>query len=349
MENQLDIGLEYSQRSEYWLEKTRELSPQRGSPKRRDRKPLIVCGHGARMQIDRGTLFVRNGYTHYPQEREEFRFFRGDPHLPGRIIIFDASGSISLDVLRWLGERNIPLIQIDWQGNVICVANMNYSANPKLVQRQLEMGNSQIEFRKLLTLKFKNSILTLKMFSEKYEAQIAIDFLRHSLTKLKSPKLLSTHELLGLEGSSAAKYFEAWQRIPIHWKLRQRDLIPVEWNYIGARRSTIARGNVNARHPFNAMLNYAYAVLHSQIKLQIIAQGFDPTIGIFHRKQQYRDAFVLDRMEPFRPIVDGQILKMIFRETYSVNDFATTHDGYCRLNSQLARRIVQNVMEKISP
>jgi CRISPR-associated protein Cas1 len=305
---------------------------------------LVICGHGTRFQIDRGTLFIRNGFTHYPQEREEFRFFRGDANLPTRIIIFDASGSISHDVLQWLGERNIPLIQIDWQGNVICVANMNYSADTKLVQKQLAMSNSQIEICKLLISKFKNSISTLKMFSEKYEAQIAIEFLRNSITKLKSPKLLTTNELLGLEGVSAAKYFEAWQRIPIHWKLKQRDLIPVDWKYIGVRRSAIAQGNINARHPFNAMLNYAYAVLYSQIKLQTIADGYDPTIGILHRKRKYRDAFVLDRMEPFRPIVDGQILKMIFRETFSADDFVVTDEGFCRVNPQLCRKIVQAVV-----
>ena len=161
---------DWAERSEYWLGKSQELPSNKGQIKRRDRRSLLICGHRARFQIDRGTLFIRNGFTHYPQEREEFRFFRGDPYLPSRIIIFDASGSISLDVLQWLGERNIPLIQIDWQGNVICVANMNYSADAKLVQNQLEMSNSQIEIRKLVILKFKNPISTLKMFWEKYEA-----------------------------------------------------------------------------------------------------------------------------------------------------------------------------------
>ena len=168
MEHGSNPSADWAERSEYWLGKPQESLSHKGRIKRRDRRSLIICGHGVRLQIDRSTLFVRNGFTHYPQKREEFRFFRGDANLPTRIIIFDASGSISFDVLQWLGERNIPLIQIDWQGNVICVANMNYSANPKLVQKQLEMGNSQIEFRKLLTLKFKNSISTLKMFSEQY-------------------------------------------------------------------------------------------------------------------------------------------------------------------------------------
>ena len=343
MDKLVDGDTMWAERSEYWLGKAHEMPGRKGPAKRRDRRPLMICGHSARLQIDRGTLFVRNGFTHYPQKREEFRFFKGDPNLPTRIIIFDASGSISFDVLEWLGQRQIPLIQIDWQGNVICVANSNYSANPKLVQKQLELANSQAEFRNLLILKFKNSISTLKMFSEHFEAQGAIEFLKRSISKLKEAKLLSNNELLGLEGVTAAKYFEAWQRIPIRWKLNRRDIIPVDWKFIGARRSAIAQGNINARHPFNAMLNYAYAVLHSQVKLQIISEGLDPTIGIFHRKRKYRDALVLDRMEPFRPIVDGEILKLIFRETFSTNDFVVTDEGHCRLNSQLARRIVQVV------
>jgi len=102
MEKLLEINDEYAERSEYWLEKSVPSRTHGGPAKRRDRRPLIICGHGARLNIDRGTLLIKNGFTHYPQEREEIRFFRGDPHLPSRIIIFDASGSITFDVLEWL-------------------------------------------------------------------------------------------------------------------------------------------------------------------------------------------------------------------------------------------------------
>ena len=84
-------------------------------------------------------------------------------------------------------------------------------------------------------------------------------------------------------------------------------------------------------------------MLHSQVKLQIIAEGLDPAIGIFHRERKYRDALVLDRVEPFRPIVDGELLKMVFRETFSANDFVVTDEGFCRVNPQLGRKIVQAV------
>ena len=334
----------WAERSEYWLEKSREKSARKGPAKRRDRRPLIICGHGARLNVDRGTLYIKNGFTHYPQKQEEFRYFRGDPHLPSRIIIFDASGSITFDALEWLSQKNIPLIQIDWQGNVNCVANTNYSANPKLIQKQLEQlkkGKSENEFRKLLLAKFRNSISTLDMFPNSEEKEIAINFLKEACKKLRSTQALSKNALLGLEGDSAAKYFRVWRGIPINWKLSKRDLIPKDWYFIGVRRSALAKSNRNARHPVNAMLNYAYAVLHAQVKLQIIAEGLDPTIGICHQKAKYRDALVLDRMEPLRPVVDREIMRLILSETFSTSDFVVTNEGFCRVNSQLSRKIVQ--------
>ena len=91
----------------------------------------------------------------------------------------------------------------------------------------------------------------------------------------------------------------------------------------------------------NAILNYPYAILHAQVKMQIIAEGLDPTIGLSHSQRKYRDALVLDRMEPLRPIIDAEILKLILKETLTPDDFTITNEGHCRLNPQLAKRIVQ--------
>ena len=112
MDQYLIDDIEWAERSEYWNKKSLENPINHRINKRRDRRPIIICGHGARLQIERGTLLIRNGFTHYPQTREEYRYFRGDPHLPSRIIIIDASGSISFDVLTWISEQEIPLIQL---------------------------------------------------------------------------------------------------------------------------------------------------------------------------------------------------------------------------------------------
>jgi CRISP-associated protein Cas1 len=57
------------------------------------------------------------------------------------------------------------------------------------------------------------------------------------------------------------------------------------------------------------MLNYAYAVLESQIRIKAISEGYDPTLGILHHGRDKSSKFVFDLMEPERPKVDRRILE----------------------------------------
>jgi CRISPR-associated protein Cas1 len=55
------------------------------------------------------------------------------------------------------------------------------------------------------------------------------------------------------------------------------------------------------RHLVNEMLNYAYAVLESQVRIATVSQGLDSTIGYLHASRSGRVALVYDLMEPLRP------------------------------------------------
>ena len=39
-------------------------------------------------------------------------------------------------------------------------------------------------------------------------------------------------------------------------------------------------------------------------------------------------------------MVDAEIMKLILKEALTPGDFTITNEGYCRLNPQLARKIV---------
>ncbi len=343
MDQEVIDGHEWAQRLEYWAIKSRQNPFNHRNNKRRDRRPIIICGHGARLQIERKTLLIQNGFTHFPHVREIYRYFPGDPHLPSRIIIIDASGSISFAVLNWLAEQGIPLVKLDWQGNLLCIGNAAYSADPKLVAVQrnsIKSGAAQQEFRKLIAEKFRNSIKTLGLLPKSPIKLEAINYLNSAIIELSSRKSISSDQMLGIEGQAAVCYFAVWREIPLKWKLSKKEFIPQDWDKIGPRRSAIGKSNRNARHPLNAMLNYAYALLHNQVKMQIIAEGRDPTIGLSHSQVKYRDALVLDRMEPLRPVVDGLVLELLMKETLTRADFTITKEGFCRLNPQLARKVV---------
>ena len=106
-------------------------------------------------------------------------------------------------------------------------------------------------------------------------------------------------------------------------------------------------GNRNATHPVNAMLNYAYTVLESQMRIATVSQGLDPTLGYLHVCRPRRIALVYDLMEPLRPLVDRLVLDLVLSHTFSPHDFELSADGICRLHPQLARQLVQLAVDDI--
>lgn len=93
--------------------------------------------------------------------------------------------------------------------------------------------------------------------------------------------------------------------------------------------------NRRATHPVNAMLNYAYGMLEIRTRIAIIADGFDPTIGIVHGDTRAdRDTFVFDRMEPGRPEAERRVLALLNEHEFSTKDFGVSENGTCRINPQ---------------
>lgn len=117
-------------RSEIWRSRVERASVRR-TKRAKPQAALTLAGHGVSLRIHGGALEIKNGLTHYPQQRETYLFFRGDIDLPERIMLLDCSGSISFDVLSWLSEQKMSLVRIDWRSEIVCVAGASgYSANP---------------------------------------------------------------------------------------------------------------------------------------------------------------------------------------------------------------------------
>jgi CRISP-associated protein Cas1 len=134
--------------------------------------------------------------------------------------------------------------------------------------------------------------------------------------------------------------------------LKQRP-IPEDWHTHKSRSALREELRINrgATHPVNATLNYAYGVLIGRAQVQLFAEGYDPTIGILHGRENERGmypAFALDRMEPMRPIVDRAVLQVIRDVTFTATDFLIQQDGVCRLNPELARRVTLLAIDVLS-
>jgi CRISPR-associated protein Cas1 len=61
----------------------------------------------------------------------------------------------------------------------------------------------------------------------------------------------------------------------------------------------------------NAALDYGYAVLRGAIARGLVAHGLMPSIGLFHASEQNAFNLADDVIEPFRPLVDLFVYRMI--------------------------------------
>ena len=344
-----DEDSDWYDRSEFW----RAYEPKKKGPPRKFsyREPLFICGHGAHIRVEHNSLFIRNGFTHYPQEQEKIRLFPGDGNLPDRIVLLDTSGGITFDALTWIFEQGISLVQIDWRGRVNCVGNSSGSPyRRELVERQLKLKGSRhaVEFsRELIGNKFDNSISTIKaLFPASEKSNYVVGEIQKYRSRLDHlPKSGQQSKILGLEGAVAVVYFRSWHGVPLNWSGLKKKPIPPNWLQIGPRTMSWRKGGDNARHPINAMLNYGYAMLISQLRGQVIATGLDPSIGIAHGNSQNRIPLVYDLIEPLRPIVDCVILRFALSHLFAPDDFTINRFGACRINPQLATVVAKQTSE----
>lgn len=253
--------------------------------------------------------------------------------------------------MAWLSEHSIPLIQINWRGEVINVV----SENPQIViptklkyQLKTRNQNGGLNFAlKLIRAKIANSIETLQhAFPKNGHVDSAISKPENEIGQLKRNSPQTVSQLMGLEGRVGYAYFNAWYACPIKWKGTDRHPIPDDWRQIGRRSSKLGSAshpNRFATHPINAMLNYAYGILEGQVRMQVVAAGLDPTIGILHGNARGQHGLVYDLMEPLRPTIDRKILEFVQARTFHPTDFNLTNNGNCRLNPELARNVVKTI------
>lgn len=341
-------------RNEHWL--SRDLVPRRYSARwERSTRPLVLCGHGASLRVDKGSLLIRDGFTHWPQERIEYRLFKGARDLPPRIVMLDGSGSLSFDVLTWLSEQNLPLIRLDYQGDVVSViGGTGFAMKPDKLLWQVETRNDperRLAFScQLIKDKLSATLRTLqRVIPSRPERDAALARTEATVARIDAGQFKTVDELRIAEAICAASYFTAWQGLPLRWRQKVKHPIPDAWLTIGPRNTLGKKGrylsNRNARHPVNAVLNYAYGMLRSQVHIEAVAAGFDPRRGVMHHDRDDGDAFawVFDMIEPRRAEVDGIVLKFMLDTPLKGADFVLRSDGVCRLVPQLARRVAELV------
>ena len=232
---------------------------------------------------------------------------------------------------------------LDHRGQVVNVlATETTAADLDLRRAQIEAlanGRGLALACSLIERKLTASLSTLETLPPSAALESAVERVASILHRLQDDPPDSIDDLRLREAWAAISYFTAWRSIDLRWKGTGKKPIPPEWRRVGMRGDVLRRSNRNARHPVNALLNYGYAVLESQVRIAIAEVGLDPTLGYLHVCQPGRQALVYDLMEPYRPLVDREVLAFVRSQTFTPRDFVIDAKGACRLHPELARRI----------
>ncbi len=122
--------------------------------------------------------------------------------------------------------------------------------------------------------------------------------------------------LLGHEGAGSAAYFKSFGT-----------LLRDGWIFPGRNRRP-------PTDPVNALLSFAYTLLHNQTMSAVEIVGLDPYVGFLHGTQYGKPALALDLMEEMRPVLaDSVVLTVINKQILKPDDFEEEL-GACRLSDK---------------
>ncbi|MDO8942659.1 MAG: CRISPR-associated endonuclease Cas1, partial [Desulfobacterales bacterium] len=137
-------------------------------------------------------------------------------------------------------------------------------------------------------------------------------------------KAADVAELMGFEGTAAARYFQQWGTfLP--------EAFPFE------RRSTRPPHNA-----VNACISFGATLLYHEMVAACHAHGLDPALGCLHTTENGRWSLALDLMEPFRPcLVEALALDCFSHQILNEDHFEPQNGGIYLNNTGRRKYLLQ--------
>jgi CRISP-associated protein Cas1 len=306
---------------------------------------LTLSGNNASIRLDGGYLVVSDGpwpvapdhagpAAPIEQRMATHRFRRADCPID-RIVVTRPDGFITFAAIKWLHGVGVALVHLDWDGTVLLASARAGTDQPALRRAQaLATGNGvgHAIAQELLRAKLNGQAAVARLLGSGEIAELIINLAE------QLDDATDAVQLLGIEGAAAAAYWSLWVDVPLRFVRREQ--APEHWRSFGRRNSPLGRKNTrNAVTPANAVLNYLYGVLASDLTIALTGVGLDAGLGIFHTDAARRASLTYDAMEAVRPGVDGWLAAWVADASFSKRGFYEESDGTIRITRPLTSHL----------
>lgn len=249
-----------------------------------------------------------------------------------QLLFTTPASAISTSAIQLAVEKNIDIVYLDWKGHPFA---RTYSpvmgGTTRTRRKQLEAYFSYVGgelSRKIVEAKIKSQMHYLRSLSKDRKdnrelQKIAVD--KAAIHEdLKGTVDEIRQKLLGMEGSTAAKYFKGLGLI-----------------------TGFAKRDPKASDNYNVCLNYAYGILYGEVERACILAGLDPYLGFYHTDRYGKPSMALDVMELFRvAVADRAVVTLFNRGQIDEKDFEK--EGDTTLTRGGRKKIIDAVIGRLN-
>ncbi|MGI6450491.1 MAG: CRISPR-associated endonuclease Cas1 [Desulfitobacteriia bacterium] len=266
---------------------------------------LYVSESNCRLYIDSGRIVA--------EKKDGTKSILPLEILEGVVLLSNAD--VTTPCVKELLERGIPLTYLSKSGAFYGRLESTKHINIERQREQFRKGDDKrfcLGFAKrIITAKINNQCVILRRYN-RYKDQKKVEGIIHELSKYLAgiERAKKIDEILGYEGASAKKYFEALAL-----------LVKKEFAFKG-------RNRMPPRDPFNSLLSLGYTLLMYEIYTAVVNKGLHPYAGFLHQDKHGHPALVSDLMEEWRPvIVDSLVTSILNSGTLKPADFTVSQEN----------------------
>jgi CRISPR/Cas system-associated endonuclease Cas1 len=152
-------GREYADANERW----QALYERFSAADKQKQRTLILSGYGASLSIRRDCLMVHDGAI--GKKPDALTLYRG-VHNVAKIVLLDASGSLTFDALRWCREQRITLFLLDYRTDLCATLTPDGEQSDAVLRRAQylahERGTAVGIAQEVVRRKLRSQAATLK-------------------------------------------------------------------------------------------------------------------------------------------------------------------------------------------
>lgn len=266
----------------------------------------VLRGYGSKIFVKNQRIVLQDGIDVFTKKQEIEEYIPSS--LPySRIVVIGKEGYITIKAIQILADYHINVIFLDLFGNFKASIHEVMSS---FVGYKRRMGQYDT-FRDCS----KVLLLQKQLIISKLESQI--NFVKDESIRLKLRKFqnLVSHaknyqEIVGCEAHAGIIYRNYYA-----------SLFDEKYDFIQRKNRGRRSKQRYATNVINALLNYGYSILYSEITKHINAQGLDPYYGFYHKNHSSEQALAYDLAESYRVLIE-----------FSVLDFSKTNRYWNRLH-----------------